>query len=99
MKHKFKIKTHGRSEITYIENNRSTDVACEFYYPLQGGVGVVIYADHIKSWNEYNEFNSKNLISDQDKNGILNNIKDYFEKRKYVVEIESHNGQKNTLNL
>lgn len=78
-KKKFKVKITGRAGLIYQENGKAIEIDSEMLVGPE--YDIVIYAKSIKEWNDGKS------VSGDEKNRILQNLKDHFNKNKYKVDI------------
>ena len=77
----FSVEVLGRTGLLYIEAGKSMRIDSEV---LAGPSGIVIYTDSIKHWAEPNHIEP---FSDQDRQRIVQNVKDAFKFRGYDIEV------------
>jgi hypothetical protein len=76
---KYKVIAKGRSGLIYKEGDKTISVDSEL---LSESLGIAIFTDSIKSWDApYSE----EVLSDEDRNRIIENIKKDLEKQKHKV--------------
>ena len=71
---KYKIKIHGRAGLTYKEGKKAVSINSEMLF---GEYNMVIYKGSIKQWNPPFD---KEILTGEDKERIINNIKEDFDK-------------------
>jgi hypothetical protein len=76
---KYKVIFNGRSGLLYKEGDKSITVDSEL---LSESLGVAIFTNSIKSWNApYSE----EVLSDENRSRVIENIKKDLEKQKHKV--------------
>lgn len=79
-KKSYKVKLHGRSAIEYIEGDRHVVIGAEM---LSGDVDMLLYSSDLLCWDPPFQ---EDMLTDEDRRRIMNNITSDLEKNKITVE-------------
>lgn len=80
----FRVKFGGRQGLRYFEDDKKMHISSESLVKIAGQNGVIIYKSSIRNWDSPYD---GNILSDSDKERILDNIINHFHERNYYVEI------------